>query len=127
MSTLHPDFSKLAARISISNLHKNTLGSFSENVKILRANVHPRTKEPAPLVSETFYNTVMKNAKELDAAVVYSRDFEYDYFGYKTLERSYLLRVNDKVRGLMLCCVVYFSFVRRFDRRRCEVYVGLLQ
>ena len=97
MSTLHPDFSKLAARISISNLHKNTLKSFSENVKVLRANVHPKTKEPAPLVSEAFYNTVMKHAEKLDSAIVYSRDFEYDYFGYKTLERSYLLRVNDKV------------------------------
>ena len=114
MSTLHPDFSKLAARISISNLHKNTLSSFSENVKILRANVHPRTKEAAPLVSEKFYNTVMANAEVLDAAINYKRDFEYDYFGYKTLERSYLLRVHDKVRGLASCCCCALEFCSLF-------------
>lgn len=96
-ATEHPDFTKLAARIEVSNLHKNTLKSFSETVKILRNYVHPKTGKPAPLISEKVYEVVMANKERLDAAIIYDRDFLYDYFGFKTLERAYLLRVNGKI------------------------------
>ncbi len=97
MSTKHHDYSLLASRIAVSNLHKNTIKSFSETVKLLRGYVSPHTKVDAPLVSEEMYNFVLANREKLDAAVIYDRDFCYDYFGFKTLERSYLLRMNGKV------------------------------
>lgn len=97
MSTKHHDYSLLASRIAVSNLHKNTTKSFSETVEILHAYVSPHTKVDAPLVSDELYNFVMENRDTIDAAVIYDRDFSYDYFGFKTLERSYLLRMNGKV------------------------------
>lgn len=97
MATKHHDYSLLASRIAVSNLHKNTTKSFSETVELLRNYVSPHTKVPAPLVSEELHTFVMKNRDTLDAAVIYDRDFSYDYFGFKTLERSYLLRMNGKL------------------------------
>ncbi|GBG30386.1 Ribonucleoside-diphosphate reductase large subunit [Hondaea fermentalgiana] len=96
-STRHPDFSILAARIAVSNLHKSTCDSFSETASLLRNHIHPRNGEKAPLIAEDVYQIIMANKERLDAAVKYERDFEYDYFGFKTLERSYLLKVNDKI------------------------------
>lgn len=96
-STQHPDFSILAARICVSNLHKNTLTSFSETIKKLRHAIHPKTGKMAPLIAEDVYDIVMANAETLDAAVKYERDFDYDYFGFKTLERAYLLRINGEI------------------------------
>lgn len=93
----HPDFSKLAARVSISNLHKNTSEKFSENIITLAQCVHPKTGLPAPLINKEVAAIVAKHADLLDNAIVHSRDFEFDYFGYKTLERSYLLRVDGKI------------------------------
>jgi ribonucleotide reductase alpha subunit len=87
MSTQHPDFSMLAARISVSNLQKMTLKSFSETATKLRNHIHPKTKEPAPLLAEDVYNIIMENKERLDSAIIYDRDFEFDYFGFKTLER----------------------------------------
>lgn len=96
LSTHHPDFSKLAARISVSNLHKNTEKLFSKVVEQLRNYEHNGTA--SPLIAEDVYTIIMENADELNAALVYDRDFEvYDYFGFKTLERSYLLRINNVV------------------------------
>lgn len=96
-ATQHPDFSILAARISVSNLHKMTTKSFSENVQKFRDYVHPKTGESAPLVSEKLYEIVKKNADVLDSAIIHDRDFEYDYFGFKTLEKSYLFKVNGVI------------------------------
>lgn len=96
MSTRHPDFSKLAARISVSNLHKNTEKTFSKVIEMLRHNVHKG--KSAPLIAEDVYDIITRHADTLNAAVVYDRDFDYDYFGFKTLERSYLMRTNGKVR-----------------------------
>lgn len=96
-ATQHPDCSILAARISVSNLHKMTSKSFSETVHILRHYVHPKTGESAPLISETVYDIVMQNKDKLNATLIHDRDFEFDYFGFKTLEKSYLLKVNGKV------------------------------
>ncbi len=97
MTTTHPDFAKLAARISVSNLHKNTKKSFSETMKDLYEYVNPRTGKKAPLLSDEVYKVVSENADQLDSTIIYNRDFGYDYFGFKTLERSYLLKLNGKI------------------------------
>ncbi len=97
MTTTHPDFAKLAARISVSNLHKNTKKSFSETMEDLYTYVNPRTGKAAPLLSDEVYEAIMKNAELLDSTIIYNRDFGYDYFGFKTLERSYLLKLNGKI------------------------------
>ncbi len=97
MTTSHPDYAKLAARISVSNLHKNTKKSFSETMKDLYEYVNPRTGKKAPLLSKEVYEVVRDHAAELDSTIIYNRDFGYDYFGFKTLERSYLLKLNGKI------------------------------
>ncbi len=97
MTTAHPDYAKLAARISVSNLHKNTKKSFSETMKDLYEYVNPRTGKKAPLLSDEAYEVIAKNAEVLDSTIIYNRDFGYDYFGFKTLERSYLLKLNGKI------------------------------
>ena len=97
MTTNHPDYAKLAARISVSNLHKNTKKSFSETMSDLYTYVNPRTNKKAPLLSDETYKIIAKNAEFLDSTIIYNRDFHYDYFGFKTLERSYLLKLNGKV------------------------------
>jgi len=97
MTTRHPDFAKLAARIAISNLHKVTSGSFSNTMKHMYTYVDAKTGENAPLLSSGTYGVIKKNAKKLDEAIDYDRDFNYDYFGYKTLERAYLMRLNGKI------------------------------
>ncbi len=97
MTTTHPDYTKLAARISVSNLHRNTKKSFSETMKDLFLYVNPRTGKKAPLLSDEVYEVISKNAESLDSTIIYNRDFGYDYFGFKTLERSYLLKLNGKI------------------------------
>jgi len=97
MTTSHPDYARLAARISVSNLHKNTKKSFSEVMTDLYEYVNPRTGKKAPLLSDEVYEVIKKNAEELDSTIIYNRDFGYDYFGFKTLERSYLLKLNGKI------------------------------
>ena len=93
----HPDYALLASRIAVSNLHKNTKKSFSETVKDLYEYVDPKTNEKAPLISDEVYSVIMKNADVLDSTIIYDRDFRYDFFGFKTLERSYLLKLNGEV------------------------------
>lgn len=97
MTSKHPDYAILAARIAVSNLHKNTHKSFSKTITELYKYIDPKTKEKAPLVADDVYDIVKKNADQLDSVIVYNRDFEYDYFGFKTLERAYLLKLNNKV------------------------------
>ncbi|OZV71045.1 ribonucleoside-diphosphate reductase subunit alpha [Winogradskyella aurantia] len=97
MTTSHPDYAKLAARISVSNLHKNTKKSFSEVMEDLYTYVNPRTGKKAPLLSDEVYKIISENKDKLDSAIIYNRDFGYDYFGFKTLERSYLLKLNGKI------------------------------
>ena len=96
-TTIHPDFSVLAARIAVSNLHKNTLKSFSKTAKLLYEYTDPVTQTHAPLISEEIYKIIRKNADELDSSLIYDRDYNFDYFGFKTLERSYLIRTTVKV------------------------------
>lgn len=97
MTTTHPDYAKLAARISVSNLHKNTKKSFSETMKDLYEYVNPRTGKKAPLLSDEVYKVISEHAERLDSRIIYNRDFGYDYFGFKTLERSYLLKLNGQI------------------------------
>lgn len=97
MTTTHPDYAKLAARVSVSNLHKNTKKSFSETMTDLYTYVNPRTNKKAPLLSDEVYKVIMDNADLLDSSIIYNRDFGYDYFGFKTLERSYLFKLNGNI------------------------------
>ncbi|KAI8804101.1 ribonucleotide reductase alpha subunit [Cladochytrium replicatum] len=97
LTTKHPDYALLAARIAVSNLHKETKKLFSSVVEDLYNYLHPKTKKPAPMISKETYKSVMKNVDRLNSAIIYDRDFNYNYFGFKTLERSYLLRLNGRV------------------------------
>ena len=97
MTTAHPDYARLAARISVSNLHKNTKKTFSEVMHDLYSYVNPRTGKDAPLLSDEVYNVIIENKEKLDSTIIYNRDFGYDYFGFKTLERSYLLKLNGVI------------------------------
>jgi ribonucleoside-diphosphate reductase alpha chain len=97
MTTTHPDYARLAARISVSNLHKNTKKTFSEVMEDLHKYVNPRTGKDAPLLADDVYKVIMDNKELLDSTIIYNRDFGYDYFGFKTLERSYLLKLNGQI------------------------------
>ena len=97
MTTTHPDFAKLAARISVSNLHKNTKKSFADTMKDLYEYVNPRNGKKSPLLSDEVFKVISENAAFLDSTIIYNRDFGYDYFGFKTLERSYLLKINGQI------------------------------
>ena len=97
MTTSHPDYAQLAARISVSNLHKNTKKSFSSTMKDLYEYVNPRTGKKAPLLSDEVYKIISENAEKIDSNIIYNRDFGYDFFGFKTLERSYLLKLNGQI------------------------------
>ncbi|NDF14688.1 ribonucleoside-diphosphate reductase subunit alpha [bacterium] len=97
LSSTHPDYSTLGARILVSNLHRYTPQSFSECIELLYNNRSDYTLEHAPLVSEELYQLVMKHADKINSMIKHVRDFEYDYFGFKTLEKSYLLRAGGKI------------------------------
>lgn len=97
LTVRHPDYAKLAARIAISNLHKKTSKSFSNMMKRVYTYVNPVTGENAPLISKEAYKVIKQNAALLDSTIIYDRDFGYDYFGYKTLERSYLMKINGEI------------------------------
>ncbi len=97
LTTTHPDFAKVAARIAVSNLHKSTKKSFSETMKDLHDYVNPRTGKKASMIAEDVYKIIEDNADKLDSTIIYNRDFGYDFFGFKTLERSYLLKINGHI------------------------------
>lgn len=97
LTTKHPDYALLASRIAISNLHKNTTKSFSDTMRMLHEYKDEKTNRPMPLIADDVMQTVLDNEELLDSTIIYDRDFDFDYFGFKTLERSYLLRINGKV------------------------------
>lgn len=97
MTTTHPDYALLASRIAVSNLHKNTEKSFSATMDALYNYVDPKTGKKAPLLADDVYEIITANAETLDSTIIYDRDFGYDYFGFKTLERSYLLKIDGEV------------------------------
>jgi len=97
MAAQHPDNAILAARIAVSNLHKNTSKSFSKVIKDLYHYIDPKTGDKAGLISEECFEIVQKHKAKLDSAIIYDRDYDFDYFGFKTLEKSYLLKMEGKV------------------------------
>jgi ribonucleoside-diphosphate reductase alpha chain len=97
MAAIHPDYALLAARIAVSNLHKNTNKSFAQTMKALHEYIDPTTGENAGLISDEAFDVIWQHRDRLDSAIIYDRDYEYDYFGFKTLDRSYLLRMNGQV------------------------------
>ena len=97
MATVHPDYAILAARIAVSNLHKNTNASFSETMKDLHEYVDPKTGQRAQLIADDIMNIIWNNRSVLDNTIVHERDYDFDYFGFKTLERSYLMRLDGYI------------------------------
>lgn len=97
MTTTHPDYAKLAGRVAVTNLHKTTPKKFSLAIKELYSFVEPRTGKESSLISDELYKFVMKNKSVIDGAIVQERDFDFDYFGFKTLERSYLLKISNRI------------------------------
>jgi len=96
MTVKHPDYALLASRIAVSNLHKNTEKSFSKTMELLYKYIDPKSGEEAQLLADDVYEVIEKNAELLDSTIIYDRDYNFDYFGFKTLEKSYLLRLNGK-------------------------------
>jgi len=97
LTVKHPDYAQLAARIAVSNLHKKTKKSFSETMTDLYVYVNPVTNQKAPMLADDVHQIIQDNKEVLDSTIIYDRDFSYDYFGFKTLERSYLLRINGQI------------------------------
>lgn len=97
MVTTHSDYAKLAGRLAVSNLHKTTPKKFSQCIKELHSFIEPRTGKESSLISDEVYQFVIQNKESLDGAVVQERDFDFDYFGFKTLERSYLLKIGRRI------------------------------
>lgn len=97
MATEHPDYAILAARISVSDLHKGSSASFTETMRRLHQYIDPKTGGNAQMIADDFMALVEKHSEQLDAAIVHERDYDYDFFGFKTLERSYLMKVNGKI------------------------------
>lgn len=97
LTVRHPDYALLASRIAISNLHKNTKKSFSETMRLLYNYVDSKTGKKAPLLADDVWQVIKQHADLLDSTIIYDRDFGYDFFGFKTLEKSYLLKLNGEV------------------------------
>jgi len=93
----HPDYALLASRISVSNLHKNTKKSFSDTIEDLYSYIDPITGDNASLIADDVYQIIKDNSEYFDSHIIYDRDFKYDFFGFKTLERAYLLKINNKI------------------------------
>ena len=93
----HPDYAQLASRIAVSNLHKATKKSFTDTMKDLHEYVDPITGENASLIAEDVWEIIQNNSELLDSSIIYDRDFSYDFFGFKTLERSYLLKIEGQI------------------------------
>ena len=97
LTTKHPDYALLASRIAVSNLHKNTTKCFSETMRRLHEYIDPKTGKDASLIADDVMDIIEANAELLDSTIIYDRDFGFDYFGFKTLEKSYLLKLDDKI------------------------------
>ncbi|KAJ1120623.1 hypothetical protein NDU88_008785 [Pleurodeles waltl] len=97
LTTKHPDYAILAARIAVSNLHKETKKIFSDVMEDLYNYINPLNGRHSPMISKETLDIVLANKDRLNSAIIYDRDFSYNYFGFKTLERSYLLKASGKV------------------------------
>lgn len=97
MTTTHPDYAKLAGRLAVSNLHKTTPKKFSQCIKELHSFIEPKTGKESSLIDDEIYKFVMENKEAIDGAICQERDLDFDYFGFKTLERSYLLKIGERI------------------------------
>ena len=97
LTVKHPDYASLASRIAVSNLHKNTTKSFSQTMKLLHEYIDRRTGKYLPLLADDVAAIIEENAALLDSTIIYDRDYCFDYFGFKTLEKSYLLKLHGKI------------------------------
>lgn len=97
LTPTHPDYSILASRICVTSLHKSTPKMFSQVIENLYHYVDPKTGLAAPMIADDVYEIIMKNAKDIDSQIITDRDMYYDYFGFKTLEKSYLLKINGEI------------------------------
>src|ERR1700759_4873102 len=97
LTTTHPDYALLASRIAVSNLHKNTIKSFSVTMRNLHGYTHPITGRKMPLIADDVMQIIDENADLLDSTIIYDRDYGFDFFGFKTLEKSYLLKINGRI------------------------------
>jgi ribonucleoside-diphosphate reductase alpha subunit len=97
MITIHNDYGLLAARIEVSNLHKETKKKFSDVIEDLYNYINPKTNERGPLINDKVYKIIQENKDKINATIIYNRDYSYDYFGIKTLTKSYLLKINGKI------------------------------
>jgi ribonucleoside-diphosphate reductase alpha chain len=97
MVTTHPDYAKLSGRLAVSNLHKTTPKKFSQSIKELYSFIEPKTNKESSLIDEKIYNFVITNKEALDGAIHQERDLDFDYFGIKTLERSYLMKIGGRI------------------------------
>jgi ribonucleoside-diphosphate reductase alpha chain len=97
LTVKHPDYALLASRIAVSNLHKNTIKSFSKTMELLYNYQDAKTGKFLPLLADDVWEIIRDNAELLDSTIIYDRDYGFDYFGFKTLEKSYLLKLNGKV------------------------------
>ena len=97
LTTKHPDYALLASRIAVSNLHKNTIKSFSETMRRLHGYIDIKAGKNASLIADDVWEVIQENAELLDSTIIYDRDFGFDYFGFKTLEKSYLLKIDGKI------------------------------
>ncbi len=97
LTTKHPDYALLASRIAVSNLHKNTIKSFSETVRRLHGYIDLKAGKSASLIADDVWQVIKENAELLDSTIIYDRDFGFDYFGFKTLEKSYLLKIDGQI------------------------------
>ncbi|TGK85845.1 ribonucleoside-diphosphate reductase subunit alpha [Leptospira bourretii] len=97
LTTKHPDYALLASRIAVSNLHKNTTKSFSETMEQLYSYIDPKTNKQMPLIADDVWEIIKIHSELLDSSIIYDRDFGFDYFGFRTLEKSYLLKLNGQI------------------------------
>lgn len=95
--TEHPNYSILASRIEISNLHKKTKKKFSQVIEQLYNYENKHTKLKGTLVSKELYKVLSNNRKKINSSILYDRDYNYDYFGIKTLQRSYLMKIDGQI------------------------------
>ncbi len=97
LTTKHPDYAILASRIAVSNLHKNTVKSFSQTMRSLYDYKHPITRKKLQLIADDVMEIITENADLLDSTIIYDRDYGFDFFGFKTLEKSYLLKIDGRI------------------------------
>ncbi len=97
LTTRHPDYALLASRIAVSNLHKNTVKSFSDTMRKLHQYKDKASGKYTPMIADDVMAIIEANAELLDSSIIYDRDFGFDYFGFKTLEKSYLLKIDGKI------------------------------